>query len=151
MDGICMRIGWQSIKERFIVFGNRKAIYTAAEVAAALILCTNVQHSFDPPKNRTTRTLSELRSIARKISSFDATHLHRRFCLSICLLASIALIPHSRFDYSSLLLSCCLFCSPRALHRASRPIALNFPRSKKRFFSLFFFENIYHTRAHKQQ
>lgn len=76
MDGGCMRIGWQSIKERFIVFGNRKAIYTAAE--AALILRTNV-HSFGPQK---------LRSIAKNFVVFDATHLHRNACcLSICLLA----------------------------------------------------------------
>lgn len=87
MDGRCMRIGWQSIKERFIVFGNRKAIYTAAEAAAALILRTNV-HSFGPQKIRANHSHAlELRSIAKNFVVFDATHLHlvAFVCLFVCL------------------------------------------------------------------
>lgn len=86
MDGGCMRIGWQSIKERFIVFGNRKAIYTAAE--AALILRTNV-HSFGPQKIEPLTRAQKLRSIAKNFVVVRCYSLTSRRLLFVYLFACL--------------------------------------------------------------
>lgn len=121
MDGMCMRIGRQSIKEPSIVFGNRKAT-------------TYTQHSLVNSSGLTAPKFSRPScSIARaKISSFDIT----TYLLSVAVVCSDP-------AFRSILFSSLLFFIPfRALHFVLRPNALNFLQINKQkaiFFSLLVF------------
>lgn len=142
MDGICMRIGWQSIKERFIVFGNRKAIYTQREHINTLYTVYNV-HSFG------SWNFVPSQKFLRRCRRSDATYLLS--LLFVYLFASLLtcsqLWSHTLYHFFSLLLSL-FFYSPCALHHMS--YCSEFARDRKSDFFLFFFVllKIYITHAH---